>query len=77
MVMRASEFFRPDQGIDEVCGDAGRDDAGDEIIHGRSHPRAGCDISHREQKKADARGQESKVEHDAPPSGRKSRLKPV
>jgi hypothetical protein len=75
MVMRASEFLRTDQRIDQVRGDQESDDAGDEIVHGRSHPRAGRDIPHREQKEADACGKENKVEHDAPPSGRKCRLR--
>jgi hypothetical protein len=68
MVMSPSEFFRPDQGINEIGGDADRDDAGEEIIHHRLHPRAGRDIGDRDQKKTGAGSQESKVEQDAPPS---------
>jgi hypothetical protein len=67
IVMRASEFFRTDQCVNEVPGDTGGHDAGEEIVHGGSHPRAGRDVTDREQEKARTGGQENKVEHGAPP----------
>jgi hypothetical protein len=63
-----SEIFRPDQRIDEIGGDADGDETREDIIQHRLHPRAGRDITDREQKKTGAGRQESKVEHVVPPS---------
>jgi hypothetical protein len=68
MVMSPSEFFRPDQRINEIGGDAGSDDGGEDIIQHCLHPRAGRDIGDRDQEKAGSGSQKSKVEQDAPPS---------
>jgi hypothetical protein len=68
MVMSPSEFFRPDQRINEISGDAGRDDGGEDIIQHRLQPGAGRDISDRDQEETGAGSQKSKVEQDAPPS---------
>jgi hypothetical protein len=63
-----SEIFRPDQRINEIGGDADGDETREDVIQHRLHPRAGRDITDREQEKAGAGSQESKVEHIAPPS---------